>query len=770
MLKKWTSWSISIKWTFAFAFLILLVSGSMTIGVMFQLSAMQRQGLQERFYDIANFSIPLVDGDYHSLIRNGDDEESPFYNVIAVRLQTIQDTSKIIKRIYTLRINDDGHLIYIVDASEDTENHFGTIYQQDNPELVADLTLIDMPYITDDIQTDTSGNFLSGYAPIYDQFGELDGYLGIDIDTSSVQSNESRIQRTAYLVFLAIVPFALFIGWRIAQFFTSPINDLVKGAEKVSQGNLNFIVPVRSKDELGVLANMFNQMTSQLQHTLLGLEEEIEKYQKAEKVQDVIFRISQAVSSTESIDDMYHSIHNILGELIPVDNFFIALFDENTNTIGFPYYIDQYDKPPLKRKLTNGLTEYVMGLGKPLLVNTEQLKNLAAKDKILLGKSIPVDWLGAPLIVEGRTLGVIAVQSYSNDIRINQDNLSLLEFISTQIALAIEHKTAAEMLQKSNERYRLLFENSPISLWEEDFSVVKQITDDLRNQGVKDFRTYLTDNPDIVHQCASEVRILDVNNATLELFGATSKEEMFSNLTKIFVDESYEIFKEEIVNIANGITEFNWEGINQTLQGKRIDISIRWSVVPGHENDLSKIIISMIDITKRLMTEKKLLYISSHDALTGLYNRAYFDEEMTRLDHSRQFPISVIMVDVDNLKSINDTQGHLAGDKMLQRAASVLNKVFRSEDVVARIGGDEFAVLLPNIDEVGAARTVERIQENIQRENEIPSGKPLSLSLGVSTAKEAGKLSTTIIEADTNMYLDKASNRKSRRSTKIKTK
>ena len=361
-----------------------------------------------------------------------------------------------------------------------------------------------------------------------------------------------------------------------------------------------------------------------------------------------------------------------------------------------------------------------------------------------------------PLIVENNILGVLAVQSYSESVRYNQENLDLLEFISNQIALAIEHKTANEKLRASNVRYRSLFENSPISLWEEDFSVVKQITDEMKESGITDIREHLNNNPDIVRQCASEVRVLDVNQATLEMFGAKNKDELLFSISNIFVDETFDVFKEEIINIANGLTEFNWEGTNQTLTGKRIDISIKWSVAPGHEQDLSKVIISMIDITKRKQTELKLRYISSHDALTGLYNRAYFDEEMARLNNSRQHPISVIMVDVDRLKTINDTEGHLAGDKMLQRAASVLNEVFRSEDVVARIGGDEFAILLPNIDKEGAMRTVERIRENVNKQNEMVGGRRLSLSIGFSTVYKPGKLSNALIEADTNMYLDKA--------------
>ena len=99
------------------------------------------------------------------------------------------------------------------------------------------------------------------------------------------------------------------------------------------------------------------------------------------------------------------------------------------------------------------------------------------------------------------------------------------------------------------------------------------------------------------------------------------------------------------------------------------------------------------DITERKEIEVKLRYQSAHDVLTRLFNRFYFEEEMNRLENSRISPISIIVIDVDDLKSINDSQGHLTGDELLRSVARILKQSFRAEDMVARIGGDEFAVL-----------------------------------------------------------------------------
>ncbi len=755
MNKISNSWRLSTKWTLAYSIMILLVSGTMAIGLYWQLRTAQRQALRERLHDIVSFAAPLVDGDFHSLICSPEDETSSFYRVVSLRLESIQDTSDVIERIYTLRQQEDGRITFVVDVDPVTHANVGQEYLRASPLLEKGLASIPGPVVEDSLYTDSSGTYLSGYAPIYDQFRDLDGVLGIDIDATSVIAHEMQARRIALMAFLATIPLSLLLGWWLARHLTSPINDLMSGAERVALGQLDEPVPVRSGDEFGVLAKAFNQMTTQLRQTLGGLEKEIIEHQRAEKVQRVIYRISQAAISTDNIDELYHSIHTILGELVSVENFYIALYDPASDLISFPYFMDQYDEQPPAVKPGRGLTDYILRTGYPLLATLEVFAKLVQQGKVELVGTKPVDWLGVPLIVDGNIIGVIVVQSYSEEIRFNQENLDLFEFVSTQVALAIERKRAEEDLHNSNERYRALFEDSPISIWEEDFSGVKQILEALRQEGVTDFQSYLASHPEVVAECAAQVKVLDVNKATLVLFGAKTKEDMLNNLASVFCDESYVLFQDELVRIAEGQTEFNWEGVNRTLDGKRIEISIRWSVVPGYDHDLSKVIISMIDVTHRKQAEKRLIHLSTHDALTGLYNRAFFDEEMARLKRGRQFPISIVMADVDNLKAANDRDGHAAGDELLRQTAKALMATFRAEDVTARIGGDEFAVLLPGIDTAAAEKAIQRIKENIQIQNAARPGYPLSFSLGASTAEEGGSLADTLKQADTNMYRDK---------------
>ncbi|MGB8214487.1 MAG: diguanylate cyclase [Anaerolineales bacterium] len=158
-----------------------------------------------------------------------------------------------------------------------------------------------------------------------------------------------------------------------------------------------------------------------------------------ESVQNALYRITQTAITSEGTDALYSSIHSILGELIPAENFFIALVDPATGLVSFPYYIDQFDQPPLSPVPAQGLTGYIIRTERSLLATRQDLDQLARQDVEMVG-TVCVEWLGVPLKVNERLIGVIAVQSYREDVHFNQDGLNILEFVSTQVAQAIERK------------------------------------------------------------------------------------------------------------------------------------------------------------------------------------------------------------------------------------------------------------------------------------------------------------------------------------------
>jgi diguanylate cyclase (GGDEF)-like protein/PAS domain S-box-containing protein len=157
------------------------------------------------------------------------------------------------------------------------------------------------------------------------------------------------------------------------------------------------------------------------------------------------------------------------------------------------------------------------------------------------------------------------------------------------------------------------------------------------------------------------------------------------------------------------------------------------------------------EITDRKRMEQELLYVSSHDLLTEVYNRNFFESELARLQLSRLFPIGIVIVDVNNLKATNDRYGHAAGDELIRQVAKALQSSFRAGDVIARIGGDEFAVVLIQTDENGMHSAVKRLHANIRtQQNNL-----FSIAVGMAVGEEGSYLPEVMREADDRMYADK---------------
>lgn len=200
-----------------------------------------------------------------------------------------------------------------------------------------------------------------------------------------------------------------------------------------------------------------------------------------------------------------------------------------------------------------------------------------------------------------------------------------------------------------------------------------------------------------------------------------------------------------------------WEG---ELANRRKNGQIYWEwikISPLYDSagNITQYLKLAQDITERKKYEENLHFLGTHDPLTGLFNRSYFDTVLKRLATGSDYPISIVIVDIDELKKINDTCGHKDGDRVLRMAADSLVSAFRVGDVVSRIGGDEFAILLPNTDEETARATVNRIRNCGDNLEENPDTPPYRFSFGVATALDGSGLECAVRLADERMYLEK---------------
>ncbi len=357
-------------------------------------------------------------------------------------------------------------------------------------------------------------------------------------------------------------------------------------------------------------------------------------------------------------------------------------------------------------------------------------------------------------------------RSINYDLRGNPLNVQIrgqilpgYEHCWSRVLVSLEDITAevrsTEQLQRSEHYARDLFEYSPVSLWVEDFREVKRLLDEVRSRGISDFKTFLKVHPEFVTRCMQEIRVIDVNQQTLKMFGAHSKHELMQNLRQIFRGEMYNSFAEQLQDLWDGKLVQQREVVNYALSGDLLHIHLEFSVMSSHASDWGLVLLSLVDITARKKAEAYLEYLGKHDVLTQLRNRAFYSEELNRLTRKGPWPVSVIALDMNGLKAINDEHGHAAGDAMLRRIGEVLSKAVDAPDCAARIGGDEFMVLMPGTDERGVQAMQERIASLLELNNQFYAGQPIHMAMGSTTGHEGTPIENVVHRADQAMYAEK---------------
>lgn len=287
-----------------------------------------------------------------------------------------------------------------------------------------------------------------------------------------------------------------------------------------------------------------------------------------------------------------------------------------------------------------------------------------------------------------------------------------------------------------------------------DITDRKSVESELK-ESEKKHREILASIEEGYYEVNAKGSLINFNNSTCRITGYTRNELKGMNYKQLYVDYR-SVFRAFRQVYKTGQPNRGFIHQIRRKDGRICYGEVSVSTVRDREGSFLGFRGVLRDVTGRVQNQKRLAYLSMHDKLTGVYNRTYFEEELKRLRNSRDYPISMIYADVNGLKVVNDAFGHEKGDAILKAAAKVLRKSLRSREVLSRIGGDEFAAVLPNTDQVNGQRVVMRIREKIELYNESHQDIPLSLSIGLATADtNETSMGELFKVADDLMYRDK---------------
>jgi diguanylate cyclase (GGDEF)-like protein len=381
--------------------------------------------------------------------------------------------------------------------------------------------------------------------------------------------------------------------------------------------------------------------TVQLAEANRGLQLEILERQRAEHLQAALFQIAELATADIDQEEFYRRVHEVVGELLNAENFFIGLLSDDGKQLTFPYAVDAVERPPVSRPLGRGLSEYVLRRGSPLRADNADIEALEREGEIVPGRlgSPATSWLGMPLTVGDEVIGLVTVQSYRTSVLYGPADQELLSFVASQIANSLTRRRSAESLRRAYEQLEHRVEERTLALRKE--------------------------------------------------------------------------------------------------------------------------------IIERERMQDQLKHQVMHDSLTGLPNRGYLRDRIDRnLAVLRQHPqrrCALLYLDVDRFKIINDSLGHLAGDEVLKVVATRLAGCMRHPDLVARLAGDEFAILLEQLALTTDATAVAQRVMDALAEPLLVAGKDLQItaSIGIAIGDDHYQAADDLLrDADIALYRAKGLGRK----------
>jgi PAS domain S-box-containing protein len=299
--------------------------------------------------------------------------------------------------------------------------------------------------------------------------------------------------------------FATMFGYSQAEIVGQPLEDLVVPSNRLSESK--WVIESLAKGECITLETKRRKKDGKLLDVTISCApllldgkvvgfyagyHDISDRRRVEALSSALYRVAEKSSSAHDLQQFFAAVHGIVDELMHARNFYIAIYDAATEMLGFPYFVDEQDSPPISKKLGKGLTDYLIRTGEPLLATPEVLEAMEDRGEVARKGSRSLDWMGVPLRVNNHTFGALVVQTYSENIRYGEQDKELLTFVARQVASAVEIKRNELALRRSEARYRSLVQSSVYG----------------------------------IYRSSLEGRFLDVNTALITMLGYGSPEEV----------------------------------------------------------------------------------------------------------------------------------------------------------------------------------------------------------------------------------------------------